>query len=271
MRLRFWGVRGSAATPGPSTLEFGGNTSCVELQADGADVAIFDGGTGIRECGLDLLRRAPGKPLRVHLFLTHFHWDHIQGIPFFVPIYNPANHITIYSSRFTAPLRDALHGLMALPYFPVQFTMLGAKVDLVELADAPQQIGPLTVETFEANHPQGACGYRISGHGKRAVYSPDREHGHERLDALMADEVNGVDALVIDSQYTPEEYGSHKGWGHSTWVESARVAQAAGVKKLVLFHHDPAHDDAALARIEDEARRAFPNTWVAREGTTLDL
>lgn len=265
MRLRFWGVRGSAATPGPTTVEFGGNTACVELEAPGDEAIVFDGGTGIRELGLKLTSR------RVHLFLTHFHWDHIQGIPFFVPLYSPANHVTIYSSRFSAPLQAALTGLMAEPYFPVKFESLGAKIDLVELGSSEIQVGGVTVRCFEANHPQGACGYRIESAGKSAVYSPDREHGHDRLDQVLVDAARGAGALVVDSQYTPEEYESHQGWGHSTWPESIRVARAAGVKRLVLFHHDPSHDDETLRTIETQARHEFPEAYVAKEGWSVEI
>jgi len=265
MRLRFWGVRGSAATPGPSTLEYGGNTACVELETPGEEVIVFDGGTGIRELGLTM------KARRIHLFLTHFHWDHIQGIPFFVPLYSPANHVTIYSSRFSAPLQAALIGLMAEPYFPVKFETFGAKIDLVELGNSAAQVGDVTVRCFEANHPQGACGYRIDSAGRSAVYVSDREHGHPHLDQVLVDAARGAGALVVDSQYTPEEYPTHKGWGHSTWPESIRVAREAGVKRLVLFHHDPAHNDEMLRAIETEARREFPETYVAKEGWTVEF
>ena len=273
MQLRFWGVRGSAATPGPTTLEYGGNTACVELKAPrnvelqtpGDEAIVFDGGTGIRELGLHLPAR------RIHLFLTHFHWDHIQGIPFFGPLYNPANHVTIYSSRFSAPLQAALTGLMAEPYFPVRFEALGAKIELVDLGSSETRVGDVTVRAFEANHPQGACGYRIDSGGAGAVYSPDREHGHPRLDQVLAGAARGANVLVIDSQYTPEEYPSHQGWGHSSWRESIHVARAAGVKRLVLFHHDPSHNDEMLHTIQAEARREFPETYVAKEGWTVEI
>lgn len=271
MKLRFWGVRGSAATPGPMTLGYGGNTACVELQAEGADVVVFDGGTGIRELGLDLLARSGGSPLRVHLFLTHFHWDHIQGIPFFIPLFSPKNQVTIYSSEFSAPLREALRGLMAVPYFPVQFETLAAQIELVELKGAARTVGSLTVRPFETNHPQGACAYRVDADGSSAVYSPDREHGDARLDQEMLEGCRGAGVVVVDSQYTPEEYETHRGWGHSTWAESAKLARAAGVKRLVLFHHDPGHTDDFLDRIQEDARREFPETWVAREGWTLEV
>ena len=259
MKLRFWGVRGSAAVPGSATLEFGGNTSCVELEGAG-DAIFFDGGTGIRAAGL---RVTAG---RVHVFLTHFHWDHIQGIPFFAPLYDPSKHVTFYAPY---PARQVLEGLMSAPYFPVEFGSLPAKVELVELQSSVE-LGTVTVRAIEVNHPQGACAYRVDG-AASFVYAPDREHGDPRLDQLFLDEVRGATALVVDSQYTREEYETHRGWGHSTWLESARVAREAGVQSLVLFHHDPSHSDDVLRRIESDARREFADSFMAKEGWAFEL
>ena len=259
MQLRFWGVRGSAAVPGPETLEFGGNTSCVELEGAG-DAAFFDAGTGIRAAGLHVAAS------RIHVFLTHLHWDHIQGIPFFAPLYDAGKHVTFYAPR---PLRHALEGLMGAPYFPVEFGSLPAKVELVELGQRVA-LGAVTVRAIEVNHPQGACAYRVDGSAS-FVYAPDREHGDARLDPLFLDEVRGTTALVVDSQYTPEEYETHRGWGHSTWLEAARVAREAGVQSLVLFHHDTAHSDDVLRRIEANARREFADTIMAKEGWVFEL
>ncbi|MEO8099215.1 MAG: MBL fold metallo-hydrolase [Acidobacteriota bacterium] len=270
MRLRFWGVRGSAAVPGPTTVEFGGNTSCVQLEIPHADAVLFDAGTGIRNAGVELLAQAAGKPLHVHLFLTHFHWDHIQGLPFFPPLFSPANKVTIYSSGFSAPLKQALSGLMAAPYFPITFESFPAQVELVDLA-SPADLDFMQVRPIEVNHPQGACAYRVdTAHGSM-VYSPDREHGDARLDELFVREVQGTSALVLDSQYTPAEYEAHRGWGHSTWVEAVKVAKAASVGKLVLFHHDPSHSDEMLRVIEHDARQEFAQSYVAREGWAVEL
>jgi phosphoribosyl 1,2-cyclic phosphodiesterase len=268
MELRFWGVRGSVAVPGSSTLEYGGNTSCVELQGAG-DVILFDGGTGIRAAGLDIATR---RATRIHLFLTHFHWDHIQGLPFFAPLFDAANHVTIYSSSYSAPLRESLRGSMNAPYFPVDFDIFSAQVDLVDLGTGAAEVGGcVSVRPFEVHHPQGACAYNVTCGGARFVYAPDREHGDARLDAVFQQEAKGATALVISSQYTPEEYEEHRGWGHSTWLESARVARHAGAQSLVLFHHDPSHSDAVLRRIEAEARREFADTFMAKEGWTFEL
>lgn len=267
MELRFWGVRGSVAVPGAATLEFGGNTSCVELRG-GGEVILFDGGTGLRAAGLDIATR---RASRIHLFLTHFHWDHIQGLPFFAPLFDAANHVTIYSSAYSASLRESLFGSMKAPYFPIGFDEFAARVDFVDLGAGAVELEGVSIRPFEVHHPQGACAYRVECGGARFIYAPDREHGDARLDALFAHETRGATVLVISSQYTPEEYESHRGWGHSTWLESARVAREAGAQSLVLFHHDPSHSDDVLRRIEADARREFADTFLAKEGWSFEL
>ncbi|MEO5926760.1 MAG: MBL fold metallo-hydrolase [Bryobacteraceae bacterium] len=267
MQLRFWGVRGSVAVPGAATLEFGGNTSCVELEG-ARDVILFDAGTGIREAGLSIAARGAS---RIHLFLTHFHWDHIQGIPFFAPLFLANVHVTIYSSVYSAPLRESLEASMAVPFFPIGFETFAARVDFVDLGVGSANIDGVVVRPFEVNHPQGACAYDVQCGGPRFIYAPDREHGDANLDATFLEAARGATVLVISSQYTPEEYETHRGWGHSTWLESTRVARAAGVDSLVLFHHDPLHSDEMLRRIEQEARRKFADTFMAKEGWAFEL
>lgn len=269
MRLRFWGVRGSLAVPGPATAEYGGNTACVQLEGAGPEVILFDAGTGIRAAGQHF-QACSSEPQRIHLFLTHFHWDHIQGLPFFAPLFHSANRVTIYSSRFTAPLKETLEGLMSAPYFSITFDELKARVDLVELSNAAE-IGDVSIAPVEVNHPQGACAYRVQRGDVRFLYAPDREHGDARLDGVMLDAARGATALVVDSQYTPEEYGKHQGWGHSTWAESVRLAREAQANTLVLFHHDPSHTDDVVHRIEEHARREFADTFAAKEGWALEL
>jgi phosphoribosyl 1,2-cyclic phosphodiesterase len=227
------------------------------------DVILLDGGTGIRAAGREALARGA---FRFHVFLTHFHWDHIQGLPFFEPLFRDDCQVRIYASAYSAGLREALTGLMAAPYFPVPWP---AQVELVEIAGAVDVAG-VRVRPFEVWHPQGACAYRVDGESS-FVYAPDREHGDARLDGVFAREVRGAKALVLSAQYTPEEYESHRGWGHSTWVESTRVAQAAGAESLILFHHDPWHGDDVVRGIEAEARGVFPNTFAAKEDWAFEL
>jgi len=271
LRVGFWGVRGSVPTVTPDTTTFGGNTACVELRGPTGEIAIFDSGTGIRALGERLVEEARGSPLSIHLFLSHFHWDHIQGLPFFAPLYHPANSVTIYSSRHSAPLREALSGLMAAPYFPVAFASLPARVELVELESGIRNPGPLCVKPFSVNHPQGACGYRVECSGAVVLYVPDREHGVPEMDRLIREQARSADLLIHDSQFTPEEYEQRKGWGHTTWLETARLAQDAEVKRLVLFHHDPSHSDRIIDEITGKARLVFPNTWAAKEGWTIEI
>ena len=265
LRLRFWGVRGSIPTPIPQNLGYGGNTSCIEVRLPNDELFIFDAGTGIRDLGLILNSQGPGVKRYIHLFFTHFHWDHIQGLPFFRPLYDPSYSMTLYSTCYSSSIREALAGQMAGPYFPVAFQSICSNKEFVNL-DAPVSLGDLTVRPFPVNHPQGAGGYRIESGGASIVYAPDREHGHQKLDAVLREYARNADILILDAQYTPEEYARFKGWGHSTWHEAAEVARECNVKQLVLFHHDPNHDDAMVSGIVENARSRFPNTIVAREG-----
>jgi phosphoribosyl 1,2-cyclic phosphodiesterase len=269
LKLKFWGVRGSTPTPDPRNLGYGGNTPCLEIQLPEGDIVILDAGTGIRKLGLDLIQHGPPNP-KIHLFLTHFHWDHIQGIPFFAPLFDNGS-VSIYSGTHPELLKEALVGLMRYPYFPIDFEALPSKHAIVDLGEDPAKIGDLTIYPFPVNHPQGACGFRLERQGATIVYAPDREHGHSKLDGIFLKYAEGADILVPDSQYTPEEFQRFKGWGHSTWTEAARVARESKAEQLILFHHDPEHDDAQLTGIVNEARAEFENVSAACEGWTGTL
>ncbi len=269
MRLKFWGVRGSTPTPDIQNLAYGGNTPCVEVRSDENEVFIFDGGSGVRYLGQSLLEEFKSQKLGLHLFLTHYHWDHIQGIPFFLPLYKLDNEITFYASRELGPLQERLQGQMSKPYFPVSLAV-GAHRNFVELA-GEIRFGSLCIHPFPLFHPQGACGYRIESPGGSVVYATDREHGDARLDAVMREYCQGAGILIYDAQYTPEEYVVHAGWGHSTWREATQVARDAGVKQLVLFHHDPWHSDQMMLDIVRQARTHFENTIVATEGWSTEI
>jgi phosphoribosyl 1,2-cyclic phosphodiesterase len=267
LSLKFWGVRGSIPTPQLENLSYGGNTPCIEIRSSDDQVLIFDGGTGIKNLGRCLVTESGSKKLTPHIFLTHFHWDHIQGIPFFEVLYRPENNVTFYSSATLAPLEDKLQGIMSRPYFPVSFDMLKeGRRSFIELASTPARIGDLQVSSFPLNHPQGAVGYRIESPNAVVVYASDLEHGNHELDRLLREYAEGADLLIYDAQYTPKEYETHRGWGHSTWLEGTRVARDSKVKQLILFHHDPWHDDQTLFSIAQIARFEFENTTVASEG-----
>lgn len=273
-KVRFWGVRGSIACPGGETVRYGGNTSCVEMLVSGHRL-IFDGGTGLRVLGQSLLGE---MPLHAHMFFTHSHWDHIQGFPFFVPAFVPGNRFDIYGA--IAPngstIEQRLNDQMLHPNFPVPLQIMGANLSFYDLEIGESVvIDDIRVENSLLNHPGEAVGYRVNWNGYSAAYITDTEHFPDRLDDHVLWLARNTDLLIYDSAYTDDEYHSDKsskvGWGHSTWQEAVKVARAANVKKLVIFHHDPLHDDDFMDRVRDETARQFKNSLVAWEGLEIDL
>jgi phosphoribosyl 1,2-cyclic phosphodiesterase len=273
--VRFWGVRGSIAASGRAQAEVGGNTSCVEVRVAAADgsgetLLVLDAGTGLRALGAALR-----GPLEAHLLLSHFHWDHIQGFPFFAPAYAPGNRIHLYGPAGCAPggdVRAALAAQMCAPHFPVGLDAMRAQLGFHGVADGGAlTIGPARVRAASGCHPNGVLAYRIEAGGRSLVYATDTEHDGGDLDARLLELARGCDLLIYDAQYTAAEWAERRGWGHSTPEEGARLAAAAGAGTLVLFHHDPAHDDAQVARMEADTRARFPATVAAREGLRLTL
>lgn len=241
--LRFWGVRGSIPSPGPNTVYYGGNTSCVELRADG-ELIILDAGSGIRPLGNLLLKEADGRPIRVTILLTHTHWDHIQGFPFFVPAYNVRNNLRVLGYEGASKcLQTTLAGQMESPYFPVMLEDLPSHLSIEELRDLTFHVGRVKVRAHFTNHPGVCVGYRLETSAGSIVYMPDNELLGGEHEASVVDFVRDADILIHDSQYTAEEYQSHVGWGHANVDDTVRLAMMAGVKRLFLFHHDPTHDD----------------------------
>jgi phosphoribosyl 1,2-cyclic phosphodiesterase len=272
--IRFWGVRGSIASPGLYTVRYGGNTPCVEMQV-GDRRLIFDGGTGLRGLGQSLLS---SMPTEAHLFFSHTHWDHIQGFPFFEPAFVKGNRFDIYGalSPKGQSIQQCLNDQMLHPNFPVPLQIMGGDLQFHDLE--PEQsvkLGDIVVETAPLNHPGGSMGYRVNWRGLAVSYVTDTEHFSDRLDEQVLWLSRGADVLIYDSTYTDEEYNSPTsskvGWGHSTWQEAVKIAQAAGVKQLVLFHHDPQHDDAFMDRVAEQAKQVYANTLVAQEGMAIQL
>jgi phosphoribosyl 1,2-cyclic phosphodiesterase len=294
MRVKFWGTRGSIATPGADTVIYGGNTSCVELRC-GSDILIFDAGTGLRPLGLELLSEFAGKPITVHLFISHTHWDHIQGFPFFMPAYSPLTTVHIYGSTGQGvPLEKVLRGQMNADYFPVALGDMNARVHVHEFKAKPFVIGEASVSAMYLNHPGMTLGYRVEHAGKSFVYATDNEPYRHTLDHLgqraeagreFGDDLDrefvnfiaGADFYIGEAQYTDAEYPERIGWGHSSISATVEVAIEAQVGTLAFFHHDPLHDDKAVAAMAETAqqlitdRGAMLQCFPAREGQVVEV
>jgi phosphoribosyl 1,2-cyclic phosphodiesterase len=273
MRIRLWGVRGSTPTPEPRNSRYGGNTCCIEARLADGTLIILDCGSGIRGLGKSLVGEFGERPIEGSVFLTHFHWDHIQGIPFFLPLYRQGNTLLFYSVlRSGSGLRETIEGQMANPYFPVNMETMGALRRFYNLDEQPINVGRAVLRFAPLNHPQGCVGYRIEAEGGVFVLATDNEPGSPAHDKALRDLVRDADVLVYDAQYTPEQLaGEKKGWGHSSWLEGIRIAQECNVKNLILFHHDPDSDDDYVDGLVIKARHEFSNLWGANEGLTFLL
>jgi phosphoribosyl 1,2-cyclic phosphodiesterase len=273
MRVKFWGVRGSTPTPQTENLRYGGNTSCVEVRVNGSTY-IFDCGTGFRVLGHHLQRQSATQPLAAHVFVSHFHWDHIQGIPFCAPLYgNPDNHFIFHSSNQSRTLKRVMEEQMAAPYFPVDMSEMKARRDFYEIEAGRHELSDgVVIQTAWLNHPQGCMGFRVE-HGNRVlVYATDNEPGDELFDKNLRKLAAGADVLIYDAQYLPQEYEARKrGWGHSHWREAVNVVMESGAKELILFHHDPDHDDACIDNIVNQAANYYPRVRAAAEGMEIQL
>lgn len=272
MEIRFWGTRGSIAKPGPSTFRYGGNTSCVEIRA-GTELLVCDCGTGAHALGQALL--AENRPLAGHLFITHTHWDHIQGLPFFAPLFVPGHAWHIYGpAGLGNRLEAALVGQMEYQYFPIRLEDMAAKIRYHELQEGTLAIGEVTVRTRFLNHPGISMGYRFERGGRAVVYATDHEP-HMMSDAPAAEPevhledaghvafLRDADVVIHDAMYVSSEYASHRGWGHTPAERAVDYCLRANVKRLVLFHHDPSRDDDAVERVLAIAR--------ARAGSALHV
>ena len=271
MRLRFWGTRGSSPVSGADFVEFGGNTPCLEVSANSTEeIVILDSGTGARDLGTDIMKRGDKASPVIHLFLTHAHWDHIQGFPFFVPAYMPRFALNIYCTK---DAREFLDGQMKPPYFPVGLDIMRADLRFHRLATRDSvKIGRAVISNVPLPHPQESTAFRVEEDGRSFVLATDTEHNPARLNETLVGHARGTDALIYDAQYTPEEYsGGKEGWGHSTFAEGIKVARAAGAKRLILFSHDPSHGDDDVRKIERAAAELLPGTLAARQGQVLEF
>lgn len=274
MKVTFYGTRGSMPVADPRYMQYGGNTSCILVTFTSGRVAILDAGTGIRKLGNDLLRNAHKQYDNISIILSHTHWDHIQGFPFFDLAYDKQRNFTISicgKDRMGRDLEHIFATQMKSDLFPVPLHKMGAKFTFLQ-PDITTYENPWGIKFFASKHSHrgDAYSYRIEEGGKTLVYCTDVEHKDE-IDPNVVALSRNADLLIHDAQYTPEELEMKKGWGHSSWEQAIEVAEQAGVKKLALFHHDPDHNDTFLSNIEKECQKRYPHSFLAREGNEVEL
>ena len=276
-KLTFWGVRGSTPTVDPATGRFGGNTPCLDLIAPDGTQFILDCGTGLRMLGNRWTGEDSPRPDQSHIFVTHYHWDHIQGLPFFAPFWLEKNEFQFYSFRSKFLGRDSLRQVfetqMALPYFPVDFSAMSARRKFRELQGGETfQVGENRITARWLNHPQGCLGFRVETSAGIVAYATDNEPGDPALDLSLRELAADADIFINDAQFTPAQLATNrKGWGHSSWKEGVRVAREVNAKTLVLFHHDPDSTDRVLDGILRQAREELDSVFAASEGMVITL
>jgi phosphoribosyl 1,2-cyclic phosphodiesterase len=284
-KLKFWGVRGSIPTPGTDTVHYGGNTSCVEVRV-GGEIIILDSGSGIRKLGLSLAKEFKGRPIHLSVLITHTHWDHIQGFPFFLPAYDPKNQVTIVGFEGARQgLQSTLSSQMESPYFPISMQQMPGNISIQEVKGLEFKVGTVPVSAQFLNHPGACTGYRLDTPGGAISYLPDvelfqrlrasaevetafvqledRQFANEQ-DRKVVEFIKDSEVLILDAQYNASEYPQHTGWGHSCAEDAVAFALKARVKRLFLFHHDPDHDDEEISRMVARARQ-----MVSRRGSPL--
>ncbi|MBI2252917.1 MAG: MBL fold metallo-hydrolase [Armatimonadetes bacterium] len=273
MKIKFWGVRGSIPTPGPQTVKYGGNTSCLEIITK-QGLLIIDSGSGIRELGKNLLEK--NEAVKGNILLSHTHWDHIQGFPFFIPAFEKGNEFNIYGPYYVhKKLEDVLAGQMEYRYFPITLDKMHSRINFKDLKEETLEIDDCIITTKFLNHTSPTLGFKIKSDNKTLVYATDNEQcfvmppemiNQEELspyfnekDWELVEFIKGVDILIHDTQYTQEEYFKKAGWGHSSFIYTLNIAKAAGIKKLILFHHDPEHSDDFLETILLKSKKLAEN------------
>lgn len=272
-KLKFWGVRGSIACPGPQYVRYGGNTSCVEVSIDG-ERFILDGGTGVRNLGHWMLRK---DVRRATILLSHTHWDHINGLPFFSPAFRKGRSFHIMAGHVSdgAGIAKVFAGQMENPYFPVPIEAMRADLTFEDFSPGDTlSLGPggsVKVRTARLNHPNGATAYRFDAKGRSLCYLTDTEHVPGQPDENILALIEGADLMIYDSTYTDDEFPGKVNWGHSSWQEGVRLARKAGVGQLAIFHHDPDHDDDFMDDIGAQARAMWTGAFVAQENMRIDL
>jgi phosphoribosyl 1,2-cyclic phosphodiesterase len=272
LQLTVRGVRGSVTTPGPQMMRHGGHTTCLELAFSPRRRLLLDCGSGLHTLQAELPANAESKGLRFDIFLTHYHFDHLEGLRFFRPLYDPEAEFVFHGPPWAGgTVREAVEGSMAPPWFPVPLQKTASRKRFVELGPQPLTIEGLSARWAAVSHPQGAVAYRIERRGRSVVLATDCEPGDAACERGTQRLFRDADVLIHDAQYTPDEYASRRGWGHSSWRHAVRAAERSRARRLILFHHDPLRTDEQLDRIVTSARREFAETEAAREGMQIRL
>jgi phosphoribosyl 1,2-cyclic phosphodiesterase len=272
MSVHFWGVRGSIPCPGPNILRYGGNTSCVEIQC-GDHHLVFDAGSGLRMLGNAMDRE--DRIADIDLFLSHCHIDHLIGLPFFVPVFEKGSRLRLWAGNLkpAGGVKQTVRKLMSYPLFPIEIEMAQGKIEYTDF-EPGESLKPrsgVVVHTAPLKHPGGATGYRVEYGGRAVAYITDTELNDDAIDPGVLALTKDAALLIVDATYTNAELPDHVGWGHASWQQAVKLANAAGVEKLCLFHHDPEHDDAEMDRIAAAADQARPGTIVAKEGLSIEI
>jgi phosphoribosyl 1,2-cyclic phosphodiesterase len=272
LEISFWGVRGSVACCSPAYDVVGGHTSCVSVQIN-EQMIIFDAGTGIRDLGTFIESKNIQSAI---LCLSHAHYDHVIGFPFFSPIWNEDFALTVIAGtlhRYKGVREFFSKYLFSHPFFPISIPQLAAKFNFVDLPSGEiiSFYEGVILKTFLLNHPGGAMGYRLEANGKSLCYITDHEHSDPIIHTQLTEFIREADLLIYDATFTDEEYPRHIGWGHSTWQEGIKLAKAAGIKNLALFHHEPTHTDEIMAQIEEKARALWPGVFIAKQGMKVRI
>lgn len=270
--IKFWGVRGSVASPGEQTVKYGGNTSCIEMRC-GEHRLIFDAGTGLKVLGDNLNLQ---EQLDYNIFLSHSHMDHVCGFPFFRPAYLPNSRLTLWAGHLKPQqmsVEGMIRNMMDQPFFPITVDLLAASLTFRDFtAGETLYLGTdISIQTASLNHPGGATGYRVNYNNCAVCYVTDTEHVPNKPNQAILDLIQDADVLIYDSTYTDAEFPEHVGWGHSTWQEGARLAKMAGVKQFFVFHHDPSRTDDMLDMISAELPKHHSHAQIAREGLTVHI
>jgi phosphoribosyl 1,2-cyclic phosphodiesterase len=274
MKLKYYGTRGSLPVPGKDTVKYGGNTACVKITV-GSTLIVLDGGSGLRVLGNELLQGDFGNGSGVaHIFFTHAHWDHISGFPFFLPAYIKGNRLILYGNRDSdSSIKQILSQQQNYVNFPIRLEDMSSSLEFVELSEGQEVCcseAIISCLALSHRHPSGSFSYRINFNSKKIVYISDYEH-QDKMDLKLVEFIKNADLIIYDAMFTPDEYKRKKGWGHSTYLEGIKIAKAAHVKQLHLFHFNPEHSDQFIDKTEKKAQKLFPHTYAAKEGWEIEI